>query len=171
MSAPLRLIVATLTPGPFGVTASMASYAASPYRSDPSYKKGGVDNLNANRDPSLHRAPARDVRADRIRRFGNVIVVRPHGRWYDGYGRYRTGNDAYKWLSFTAISLKLLDNLNGQQERKHAVARIEAVMPHVSRWRRYATRCRQTAPGSGNWSARSISTQPRSVAWPVNKVN
>jgi surface antigen len=52
--------------------------------------------------------------------------VRPHGRWYGGYGWHRGDDDAYKWLSFTAITLKLLDNLNEQQQREHEAAQVRA---------------------------------------------
>jgi surface antigen len=52
--------------------------------------------------------------------------VRPHGRWYRGYGWHRGDDDAYKWLSFTAITLKLLDNLNEQQQREHEAAQVRA---------------------------------------------
>lgn len=40
-------------------------------------------------------------------------------------------DDVYKWLSFTAITLKLLDNLNEQQQREHEAAQIEATRARV----------------------------------------
>lgn len=46
--------------------------------------------------------------------------------------------DAYKWLSFTAITLKLLDNLNEQQQREHEAAQVEATRARIGetiQWR------------------------------------
>lgn len=52
--------------------------------------------------------------------------MQPRGRWYRGYGWYRADEDAYQWLSFTAIALKFLDNLNEQQQREHEAAQVKA---------------------------------------------
>lgn len=79
-----------------------------------------------NRPHVIHRGPPHRVRADRIRRHRNVIIVRPHGHWYPGYGWYRADDDAFKWLAFTAITLKVLDNLNEEQQRAHETAQIRA---------------------------------------------
>ena len=79
----------------------------------------------------IHRGPAHAVRSDRIRHYRDVIVVRPYGHWYPGYGGYRLDNDAFKWLSFTAITLKILDNLNEQQQREHEAAQIKATQAEV----------------------------------------
>jgi len=62
----------------------------------------------------------------RTRWYRDVLVVRPYGYWYPGYGYYDHDDDAYKWLSFTAIALKLLDNLNEQQQREHEAAQVAA---------------------------------------------
>jgi hypothetical protein len=62
----------------------------------------------------------------RTRWYRDVVVVRPYGYWYPGYGHYHHDDDAYKWLSFTAIALKLLDNLNEQQQREHEAAQVAA---------------------------------------------
>jgi len=62
----------------------------------------------------------------RTRWYRDVLVVRPYGYWYPGYGYYHQDDDAYKWLSFTAIALKLLDNLNEQQQREHEAAQVAA---------------------------------------------
>ena len=137
MSTLPGFIAAMLTAGIIGVTAPTLSYAASPYHDDPPYKRG---ERHRERQPKsvIHRGPARDVRPDRIRHFRNVIVVRPHGRWYGGYGRYRMDKDAYKWLSFTAITLKLLDKLNEQQQREHEAAQVEATRARIGetiQWR------------------------------------
>lgn len=60
-----------------------------------------------------------------------VAVYRPHGHYYHGYGHYHDDNDAWKWLAFTAITLKILDNLNEEQQRKHEAAQIEAATAPV----------------------------------------
>ena len=66
------------------------------------------------------------VPAPRIRHYRDVVVIRPYGHLYPGYGRYQSDDDAYKWLSFTAITLKVLDVLNEAQERAHEEAQVQA---------------------------------------------
>lgn len=62
----------------------------------------------------------------RERRFRDVVVVRPYGHWYSGYGHYNRDDDAYKWLAFTAITLGILNYLNEEQQREHEAAQIAA---------------------------------------------
>jgi hypothetical protein len=62
----------------------------------------------------------------RMRHYRDVVVLRPYGHWYSGYGRYHTDSDAFKWLALTAITLKILDNLNEAQERAHEEAQVRA---------------------------------------------
>jgi hypothetical protein len=64
--------------------------------------------------------------APRVRHHRHVVVIRSHGPVYQGYGHYRSDNDAYKWLAFTAITLKALDVLNEAQERAHEAAQVQA---------------------------------------------
>jgi hypothetical protein len=71
------------------------------------------------------------VVAPRHRSFRNVIVVRPHGHVYWGYGRHHSDADAFKWLAFTAITLKLLDNVNEQAPREHEAAQVQATSAAV----------------------------------------
>jgi 17 kDa outer membrane surface antigen len=66
------------------------------------------------------------VPAPRIRQYRDVVVVRPYGHLYPGYGRFQADDDAYKWLAFTAITLKALDVLNEAQERAHEAAQVQA---------------------------------------------
>jgi hypothetical protein len=66
------------------------------------------------------------VPAPRVRHYREVVVIRPYGHLYPGYGRYQRDDDAYKWLSFTAITLKVLDVLNEAQERAHEEAQVRA---------------------------------------------
>lgn len=66
------------------------------------------------------------VPAHRMRHYRDVVVVRPHGRWYAGYGFYTTDADAYRWLALTAITLGTLDFLSEQQERAHEAAQVRA---------------------------------------------
>lgn len=61
------------------------------------------------------------------------LPVRRYGTPYRGYGFYRHDDDAWKWLAFTAISLKILDNLNEQAQRQHEAAQIEAASAAVGK--------------------------------------
>ena len=69
--------------------------------------------------------------APRHRSFRNVVIIRPHGHAYIGYGRYHNDNDAWKWLAFTAITLKVLDNINEEAQRKHESAQVSATTAQV----------------------------------------
>lgn len=60
-----------------------------------------------------------------------VTVWRPHGSYYHGYGGYHNDNDAWKWLAFTAITLKILDNVNEAQQREHEAAQVQATTAPV----------------------------------------
>ena len=71
------------------------------------------------------------VVAPRHRNFRNVIIVRPHGHVYWGYGYHHSDADALRWLAFTAITLKLLDNVNEQAQRDHEAAQIQATSAAV----------------------------------------
>jgi hypothetical protein len=62
----------------------------------------------------------------RRRHYRDVVILRPYGHWYHGYGHYHTDAEAFKWLALTAITLKILDNLNQAQERAHEQAQIRA---------------------------------------------
>ena len=44
---------------------------------------------------------------------------------------YHDDDDAWKWLAFTAITLKVLDNLNEEQQRQHEAAQVEATTAPV----------------------------------------
>ena len=71
------------------------------------------------------------------RYYGDVVVIRRYGHVYPGYGYYRDDDAAYRWLAFTAITLKILDNLNEAQERAHEQAQAEATRAPVGdtiRW-------------------------------------
>ncbi|MGB5473249.1 MAG: hypothetical protein WBQ78_07215 [Gammaproteobacteria bacterium] len=63
---------------------------------------------------------------NRIRKYRDVVIVRPYGHWYSGYGHYYRDDDAYKWLAFTAITLGLLNYLNEAQQREYEAAQISA---------------------------------------------
>lgn len=71
------------------------------------------------------------VVAPRNRHFRGVRVVRPHGRPFHGYGHFYTDHDAFKYLAFTAITLKVLDNLNEEQQRLHEAAQVRATEADV----------------------------------------
>jgi hypothetical protein len=66
-----------------------------------------------------------------------VVVYRPWGHVYHGYGYYYTDSEAFKWLAFTAITLKLLDMVSEEQQRLHEEAQIRATTVAVGesvRW-------------------------------------
>ncbi len=67
----------------------------------------------------------------RHRTVNNIVVVRPYGHPYPGYGHYHNDNDAVKWLAFTAITLKVLDNINEAAQRAHEAAQIKATTAPV----------------------------------------
>lgn len=127
-----RFLVTTLSAALFGFSGLMASAAvqASPagseHRTPPKVRvPGHRDNV------VIHRGPVYPVRRDRIRHHRNVVIVRPYGHWYHGYGHFYHDDDAYKWLAFTAIALKVLDNLNEEQQREHEAAQVKATTADV----------------------------------------
>jgi len=67
----------------------------------------------------------------RHRTYRNVYIVRPYGHTYYGYGHYVSDNNAWRWLTFTAITLKLLDMVDEQAQREHEEAQIEATSADV----------------------------------------
>jgi hypothetical protein len=86
------------------------------------------------RGPSASKAARSGVRRGkhpRRRSYRGVVVVRPHGHWYHGYGLHYHDDSAWKWMAFTAITLKVLDNINEEQQRKHEAAQIEATTAAV----------------------------------------
>jgi 17 kDa outer membrane surface antigen len=97
--------------------------ANAPWQGGPDRWQHGGPGRNA---VPIQRGPHVVVVPPRIRHYRDVVVIRPHGRIYSGYGRYQTDDDAYKWLSFTAITLKVLDVLNEAQERAHEEAQVRA---------------------------------------------
>ena len=72
-------------------------------------------------------APGPGVRHRPVRR--PVVIVRP--RPYPGYGYWDDDDDAWKFLAFTAITLKILDNLNEQAQREHEAAQVKATTAAV----------------------------------------
>lgn len=67
----------------------------------------------------------------RKRTYHHIHISRPYGHAYYGYGHYHHDHDAFKWLAFTAITLKLLDNLNEHAQREHEAAQIKATTAPV----------------------------------------
>lgn len=67
----------------------------------------------------------------RHRTFRNIYIVRPFGHTYFGYGHYLNDNSAWRWLTFTAITLKLLDMVDEQAQREHEAAQIAATTAEV----------------------------------------
>jgi hypothetical protein len=82
-------------------------------------------------DYVMHRGRPYNVPPDRVYRYRNVIVVRPYGHRYPGYGHYRSDASAYKWLAFTAITLAILNNMNEAQQRAYEQAQVRATTAPV----------------------------------------
>ena len=59
------------------------------------------------------------------------MVVRTHGHPCPGFGYYYRDDDAFKWLAFSAITLKILDNINEEQQRQHEQAQVDATTAAV----------------------------------------
>ncbi len=76
--------------------------------------------------PVVYRGKSYVAPRGRMRRYRDVVIVRPYGHWYSGYAHYYHDDDAYKWLAFTAITLGVLNLLNEQQQREHEAAQIAA---------------------------------------------
>ncbi len=72
-----------------------------------------------------------EVRPDRRRVYRNVVVLRPYGPWYYGYGRYYRDVDAYRWLGLTAITFAMINYLNEPQLRALEDAQIAATTAPV----------------------------------------
>jgi len=77
-----------------------------------------------------HRA-AHAVVVPRHRLPRRVVVITPRPRVYMGYGHFHSSNDAWRWLAFTSITLKLLDNVNEQAQREHEAAQVKATTAAV----------------------------------------
>lgn len=73
-----------------------------------------------------HRQERRHTIIKRRRTVRGVVVYRPYGRLYYGFGHHHDDHDAWKWLAFTAISLKILDLVSEEAQRQHEQAIIEA---------------------------------------------
>ena len=95
---------------------------------DRSHDRG--DARNVNRAVTKH-YKKKVIVAPRHRSFRNVVVFRPHGHVYIGYGIYYNDYDAWRWLAFTAITLKILDNINEEAQRKHENAQVSATTAQV----------------------------------------
>jgi surface antigen len=109
-----------------------ASSGKHQYKGNQFHGGGKYRGRGAHRAPYvIHRGPTIVIPERRVRRYHNTYIFRPHGHWYPGYGRYYRDDDAYAWLAFTAITLKILDNLNEDQQRKHEEAQIRATTAPV----------------------------------------
>lgn len=68
----------------------------------------------------------RTLPPDRWRVYHDVVIVRPYGHWYHGYGHFYDDDAALAFLGFTAISFALLNALSEAQQRAHEEAQIRA---------------------------------------------
>jgi hypothetical protein len=98
------------------------------HRYTPEYRYREQDRYRPAYRPPLFLYHGRPYLAprDRVRWYRDIVIVRPYGHWYPGYGLFFYDDDAYKWLAFTAITLGILDFLNEQQQREHEAAQIAA---------------------------------------------
>lgn len=78
-----------------------------------------------------HRQNGKHVTVPRNRHYRGVKISRPHGRSYRGYGFFYDDSDAYKYLAFTRITLKVLDLINEDQQRMHEAAQVKAASANV----------------------------------------
>jgi len=67
----------------------------------------------------------------RHRRYRDIFIVRPFGHSYFGYGHFFYDHDAWRWLAFSAITLKLLDMVDEQAQREHEAAQVRATTAEV----------------------------------------
>jgi len=133
------------------------------YQHDHRYdKRGGYSKHKKShpvKSPIIHHGHSYIVPRHRIRRHRDIVIVRPYGHLYQGYGHYFYDDDAYKWLAFTAIAVKLLDNLNEQQQREHEAAQVHATTAPIGEtiyWREgnasgYVTATREGSSSSGRY--------------------
>ena len=78
----------------------------------------------------IHRGPEVRSKPRYVHKHKNVRIIRHYDN-YHGYGHYDSDDDAYKWLAFTAITVKILDNINEQQQREHEAAQVVATNAEV----------------------------------------
>lgn len=79
----------------------------------------------------VHRGPVHKAPPHRGYYYRNIHVGRRHGPVYHGYGHFYNDSNAYPWLAFTAITLKILDNVNEEQQRAHEAAQVKAASSPV----------------------------------------
>jgi hypothetical protein len=66
------------------------------------------------------------VRPERRRVYRDVVVLRPYGHFYGGYGRFYRDSDAYPFLGLSAITFAMLDFMSENQQRALEEAQIRA---------------------------------------------
>jgi hypothetical protein len=84
------------------------------------------------KEHSKAKSHKRVVVAPKHRKFRNIVVVRPHGHVYYGYGLHHSDHDAWTWLAFTAITLKILDNIDEEAQRAHEAAQVKATTSDIN---------------------------------------
>lgn len=96
------------------------------HREREKHERHDRDKYSHSRPRVIHHGPTYVLPPKRVRRYRDIEIIRPYGHWYSGYGHIHVDNDAFAWLAFTAITLKVLDNLNEQQQREHEAAQVRA---------------------------------------------
>ena len=96
------------------------------------------DNDHEFRHEDYRPAPRFFVPPARVYHYRDIIVERPYGHFYHGYGHYYDDDDAFRWLALTAITAAIINVLTANQERALEDAQIRATTAPVGepiQWR------------------------------------
>ncbi|MQA66703.1 MAG: hypothetical protein GEU76_12525 [Alphaproteobacteria bacterium] len=133
--APPRPTAATARPSSLPVLPRAGSVSSRAKRVLPAPSRHvvrtAVRDRHVTRGPRHYRRPiivnrTIHVAPRRVRHYRNVIVIRPYGHWYGGYGHFFSDADAWAFLALTAITLAIVDSLSEAQQREHEAAQVLA---------------------------------------------
>jgi surface antigen len=105
-------------------------YEHDPRHDDSQYLRQ-PEKSNPLKSPITQRGNSYNIPSYQDRRHHDVKVVRPFVPLHNGHVRFYRDDDVYEWLAFSAIAVKLLDNLNEQQQREHEAAQVRASMAPI----------------------------------------
>jgi surface antigen len=100
-------------------------------RHDDSHELRQPEKSNPLKSAITQRGNSDNIPSYRNRRHHDVKVVRPFAPLHNGHVRFYRDDDVYEWLALTTIGVKLLDNLNAQQQREHEAAQVRASMAPI----------------------------------------
>jgi len=140
----INLLVTSILTASLPMTVMASPNERQDNRGDRQVNRGGNNTININNSVNTNNYQKNNryktqpyhkntlvVVTPRKRTYHNVTVYRPYGHAYFGYGHHHSDNDAWKWLAFTAITIKLLDNLNEASQREHEAAQVKATTAKV----------------------------------------